>query len=106
VGGIGGGRSPTEGSMPGHQDCGNRIRIDFGERAADGFTSLEFVVGGNLLGSESLRDWNRSVEIVRVCRPEARDGRFGLSPGGGEFRMGVSDATDIREVFLELEVRG
>src|SRR5207249_10693517 len=49
-------------------------------------------------------DRNRSVEIVRVSRPEAGNWFPGLRPGGGKFRMRMRDSTNIRKVFIQLEV--
>src|SRR5689334_9445047 len=106
VSGISGGRSPTKGCVPSNQYRRNRIWIELGERAADGLAGLEFVVGGNFLGTEGLGYRNRPVEIVGVRSAKAWDRSFRLSPGGGEFRVRVRHSADVGKVSVQLEVRG
>src|SRR5436305_8600603 len=97
-------RSPAEWGVPGHQHGGNGIRIEMAEGAANGSPGLQFVVAGNLRGSQALGYGHCPVEGVRVRGSEAGDGRFSLSPRGGEFGMRVRHAANAREILVQLEM--
>src|SRR5215469_16109556 len=106
VGRVGRAWSPTEGSVAGYQDCGDSIGIKFGECAANGSAGFEFIVPVNFDGGQFMRHRNGSVEIVSVRRAKAWNGGVGLGPGGGVFRMRMGNASDVRELPVELKVSG
>ena len=101
--GIHGAFAPGKGSVPCHQHAGNGDGVECGraESANDDSAGVADVAAGDLFGGERLCDRDRSVEIIGVGGAEARDGTSGLCPGGGELRVGVDDATYLREFAIE-----
>jgi hypothetical protein len=92
--------------VSGDEDSGDGDWVEvFGTEAADNYGSrVADVAGGDLFGGERLCDGNGAVEVVGVGGAEAGDGAASLGPGGGKFRVGVDDATDLGELAVEESV--
>ena len=76
------------------------------EGAKNDGAGILFVFRSDFVGLQIFGDRHGAVESVGVSGAEARDGAAGLGPGDGEFGVGVRDTADVREGFVEFEMRG
>src|SRR5512140_3374953 len=88
------------------EDCGNRFVIDVAEGVDDDNASVSLVLVGYFMGSHVAGDRNGAVKVIGVRSAKAGNRTPSLAPGGGEFGVGVSDATDFWKGLVEFEVRG
>lgn len=101
------GFSPGKGSVPGHENAGDGDGVKiFGAKTADNDdTGIADVGFADFRGGERLGHGNGPMEVIGMGGAQAGDGAAGLSPGSGEFGMGVDYAADLWEFSIEQGMR-
>ena len=92
--------------MIGHQHGRHVHRVDAARAQAldDGNAGLCFVLTGNLRLAELLRAGDLAEEVIGMRGAQGRYATAGLRPDCGPGRVRVHDATDGRELAIELKM--
>ena len=105
-GGLGRTGAPGERTVRHDEDRRHleRVEGEAVERLDDHVAGLALVVAVDLFGAEYPRDRDGSVEVVRVGRPETRNGSPRLRPRRRERRVRVDDAAERRISAIQRQV--
>ena len=99
--------APGEGTVVLAQAAGHGdgVLAETRKLAGDQKPGVALVSRLDLLLRQAAEAGDIAVEVIRVSCPVARDVPPGLRPGGGIARMGMDNAADRGEGFIELDVR-